>query len=60
MSNIGEAPKPKSWIITIERRDGSFAQKKIHAQGETLSEASENAEEKEGDFWFVVAGRILR
>lgn len=60
MSNIGEEPKPRSWIITMERCDGSMAQKSIHTTGETLSEASEAAEGEMGDMWFVIAGRVLR
>ena len=60
MSNIGEQPKSKSLIITLERMDGTMAQKNIHAQGETLSEAAEVAESDTGEIWMVIAGRILR
>jgi hypothetical protein len=60
MSNIGEQPQPRSWIITLERQDGTMAQKNVHAQGETLSEASESAESGAGEIWMAVAGRVLR
>ena len=60
MSNIGATPQPKSWIITLEKMDGTMAQKNLHAQGETLSEAAEIAESESGEIWMAIAGRILR
>jgi hypothetical protein len=60
MSNIGEDPTVKSWLIVLEKRDGTMAQRTVHAEGETLSEASEAAEEKTGDIWAAVAGRLVR
>lgn len=60
MSNIGEELKPESWIIIVERRDGSAATKSVHAVGETLAEAAEAAEAALSGSWTVVAGRVLR
>lgn len=60
MSNIGDEPKPRSWIITLERQDGTMAQKNVHSHGETLSEASETAESSAGEIWMAIAGRVLR
>lgn len=59
MSNIGEAPRPRSWIITIRKRDSSHHQKNVHITAESLAEAAETAEEQAGGLWEVVAGRVL-
>lgn len=59
MSNIGEEPRPRSWIITLRRMDGTLFQRSVHAQGETLSEASERAESEAGEMWIAIAGRVL-
>lgn len=59
MSNIGEEHIPRSWIITLRRMDGTLVQRSVHAQGETLSEASELAESEYGEIWMAIAGRVL-
>lgn len=60
MSNIGEQPTPKAWVITLERQDGTMVQRRVPEFGETLSEASRQAELKSGEIWMAVAGMLLR
>ena len=60
MSNIGEELKPKAWLIILETQDGSMATRSVPSYGDSLSVASEAAEDEAGAMWFAVAGRLLR
>lgn len=60
MSNIGEEPPKKSWLIILERLDGSMSQRTVCTDGDSLSIASKHAEDDAGSMWWAIAGRLIR